>query len=223
MLSGSRFPDDLREGGDRCQRAMKIVVGLGNPGKRYEGTRHNIGFRIAAELARRHAAGSRPRAKFDGEMIETTIDGQLTWLVCPTTFMNVSGKCVRQIVDFYKLDLKDLLIVCDEFQLPLAKLRFRPDGSHGGQNGLEDVLVQLGTQAVPRLRYGVGPLPPEWNPADFVLSRFDPADHAIVDAGIARAADGVRVWINQGMAASMNQFNRDAGDAPQNKTETPTD
>lgn len=186
---------------------MKVVVGLGNPGKRYEGTRHNIGFKIVAELCRRHAAGVRPRAKFDGELTDTTIGGAATCLVTPLTYMNVSGRCVRQIVDFYKLNVEDLLIVCDEFQLPLAKLRFRPGGSHGGQNGLEDILTQLGTTQVPRLRFGIGPLKPGWDPADFVLSRFDAAEQSILDDGIARAADGVEAWIAQGMSASMNQFN----------------
>lgn len=196
---------------------MKIVVGLGNPGRRYEGTRHNIGFEVLAALARRFAVDRSPRGKFDGEIVETNIDGQPTYLVCPLTFMNESGRCVRQVVDFYNLDLVDLLIVCDDFQLPLAKLRFRPDGSHGGQNGLEDVLEKLATVNVPRLRIGIGPLREGWNPADFVLARFDAEERVAIDAAITRATDAVRVWLTQGMAAAMNQFNRD----PLNSNDSP--
>ena len=188
---------------------MKLIVGLGNPGRRYEGTRHNIGFEVVAELVRRFAAGSRPKAKFDGEIIETTVDGQPTSFVYPLTFMNESGRCVRQIVDFYKIVLVDLLVVCDDFQLPLAKLRIRPEGSHGGQNGLEDILQRLATVSVPRLRIGIGPLREGWSPADFVLSRFDSGERPYVEAGVLRAADAVRVWLNEGMAVVMNQFNRD--------------
>jgi peptidyl-tRNA hydrolase, PTH1 family len=189
--------------------AMKVIVGLGNPGRRYEKTRHNIGFEVVAELVRRFAAGSRPKAKFDGEIIESNVNGQPTCFVCPLTFMNESGRCVRQIVDFYKIVLSDLLVVCDDFQLPLAKLRFRPEGSHGGQNGLEDILQRLATNAVPRLRIGIGPLRTGWNPADFVLSRFDSDEQPLIDVAFVRAADAVRVWIQDGMAAAMNQFNRD--------------
>ncbi len=188
---------------------MKVIVGLGNPGRRYEGTRHNIGFQVVAELVRRFAAGSRPKAKFDGEIIESNVDGQPTCFVYPLTFMNESGRCVGQIVDFYKIILSDLLVVCDDFQLPLAKLRFRPDGSHGGQNGLEDILQRLATFEVPRLRIGIGPLRTGWNPADFVLSRFDSEERPRMEAAVVRAADAARVWIHDGLAVAMNQFNRD--------------
>ena len=188
---------------------MKVIVGLGNPGRRYQGTRHNIGFEVVAELVRRVSVGSRPKAKFDGEIIESIVDGQPTCFVYPLTFMNESGRCVRQIVDFYKIVLSDLLVVCDDFQLPLAKIRLRPDGSHGGQNGLEDILQRLATNVVPRLRIGIGPLRDEWNPADFVLSKFDAGERPQIEVGVARAADAVRVWMNEGMAVAMNRFNRD--------------
>lgn len=200
---------------------MKLIVGLGNPGRRYDGTRHNVGFEVVAELVRRFAAGCRPKGKFDGEIIESNIDGFPTTFVSPLTFMNESGRCVRQIVDFYKIDLSDLLVVCDDFQLPLGKLRFRPDGSHGGQNGLEDILLRLATQIVPRLRIGIGPLREGWNPADFVLSRFDSSERPQIQSAINRAADGVRVWINQGMAVAMNQYNRDPGDATTQPSSNP--
>ena len=115
---------------------MKVIVGLGNPGRRYEGTRHNIGFEVLTELARRYAVGCRPKAKFDGEIIETIVDGQPAYFVYPLTFMNESGRCVRQIVDFYKVVPSELLVVCDDFNLPLAKLRLRPDGSPGSRAGM---------------------------------------------------------------------------------------
>ncbi len=195
---------------------MKVIVGLGNPGRRYEGTRHNIGFEVLTELVRRHAVGCRPKAKFDGEIIEANIDGQPACLVYPLTFMNESGKCVRQIVDFYKVVANELLVVCDDFNLPIAKLRLRPDGSHGGQNGLEDILQRMGTLIVPRLRIGIGPLRADWEPANFVLSRFDETERPQINACVARAADAVRVWMNDGIAAAMSRFNRD----PVEPTET---
>jgi PTH1 family peptidyl-tRNA hydrolase len=194
---------------------MKIIVGLGNPGKRYAGTRHNIGFEVLAELGRRFAVGSRPKSKFDGEIIETTIDQQPVCLACPLTFMNQSGRCVQPLVDFYKIAMADLLVVCDDFNLPLAKLRLRPDGSPGGQNGLADILERLGTQQVPRLRIGIGPVPPQWDPADFVLSRFDAQQRPAIDDAIRRGADAVRVWLSDGMDRAMSRFNRDPSERPE--------
>src|SRR6188472_2215128 len=116
---------------------MKLIVGLGNPGSRYTGTRHNIGFEVIAELARRHAAGS-PREKFQAELAEATIAGEKTLLMCPLTFMNLSGQAVQPARDFYKIENNDLLVVCDDFALPLGKLRIRAQGSAGGQKGLDD-------------------------------------------------------------------------------------
>src|SRR6185295_497228 len=118
---------------------MKLVVGLGNPGRRYQGTRHNVGFLVLEELARRHGQG-KPKSSFQGETVEAAMAGEKTLLLAPHTFMNRSGSSVVQARDFYKLTNEEVLIVCDDFALPVGKLRFRPKGSAGGQNGLADII-----------------------------------------------------------------------------------
>jgi len=194
---------------------MKLVVGLGNPGKKYEGTRHNVGFEVIRLLAQRHAAAA-GRLRFDGEVAEATVGGEKVLLVLPQTFMNLSGRCVRQTVDFFKLDVADLLVVCDDFNLPLGTLRLRAAGSDGGQKGLADTTRQLGTDQFARLRLGIGPVPPQWDPADFVLGRFAAAEQQIVADQIARAGDAVQTWVTEGIAPAMNRFN--AGRSTDDKT-----
>lgn len=186
---------------------MKIVLGLGNPGHRYEGTRHNIGFLVVDELARRHAGGP-ARKNFQAEVIEAALGGDKLLLVKPQTFMNLSGATALEVRDFYKLADADLLVVCDDFALPLGRLRIRSQGSAGGQKGLADVIRRLGTECVPRLRIGVGPLPAGWDGADFVLSKFTKEEASEVALATVRAADAVAEWANLGIAAAMNKYNK---------------
>lgn len=185
---------------------MKLIVGLGNPGSRYTGTRHNIGFEVVAELARRHAATA-PREKFQAELAEATIGGEKTLLMCPLTFMNLSGQAVQPARDFYKIENNDLLVVCDDFALPLGKLRLRAQGSAGGQKGLDDIIRRLGTDEVPRLRVGIGPLPENWNAANFVLGKFSSEEAAQAKELVKRSADAVASWMADGLAKAMNQYN----------------
>jgi PTH1 family peptidyl-tRNA hydrolase len=185
---------------------MKMVIGLGNPGRKYEGTRHNVGFAVAAELARRHATG-RPRSGFQAELVEADLNGAKALLVLPQTFMNLSGASALAARDFYKLANEDLLVVCDDFNLPLGTLRLRGQGSAGGQKGLADILRRLGTEDVPRLRIGVGPVPASWDPVDFVLSRFTKNELPEIELSIVRAADAVEVWATHGLQESMNRYN----------------
>lgn len=199
--SSSSQEGSIELGHQRC-----LIAGLGNPGKKYERTRHNVGFDVLRGLAERFP-GSRPRARFDGEMIETAIAGIPVILLSPTTYMNHSGRSVRAAVDFYKLDLQSLLVVCDDFQLPLAKLRFRPKGSAGGQKGLQDCIRQLGTSDFPRLRIGIGTPPPQWDVADFVLSRFSGEDVDEIETAYNSALNGIERWVRSGIQAAMNEFN----------------
>lgn len=185
---------------------MKVVIGLGNPGKKYDGTRHNVGFVALAEISRRQAA-PRPKAKFDAEIAEVTVTAERVVLAAPQTYMNNSGRSVRQLVDFYQLQPSDLLVVCDDMNLPVGKIRLRRGGSAGGQKGLADILRHLGTEEVPRLRIGVSRPPDNRDAADYVLDRFSKAERATIDEMVTLAADAVDIWIARGIDAAMNKFN----------------
>jgi len=191
---------------------MKLIVGLGNPGAKYAGTRHNVGFEVAALLAKQFA-NSPPRGNFQGEIVEANIAGQKTFLLTPLTFMNLSGTSVLAARDFYKIENENVLVVCDDFALPLAKLRLRGKGSSGGQKGLENILRRLGTDEVPRLRIGVGPLPPGRDAAGFVLTRFAKEEQATIADAIQRASEAAASWAELGLAAAMNKYN--AGEKPE--------
>jgi len=184
---------------------LKIMVGLGNPGRKYEGTRHNVGFAVVDTLAGGAGCG-RFQRRFQAQVAEWMDDPHRILLVKPETFMNLSGRCVRELVDFYQLPLQDLLIVCDDFNLPLGKLRARVRGTHGGHNGLRDIQNHLGTTAYSRLRIGVEN-PGDKEAIEHVLGRFRPAEQPVIQEAIARAAQAVRVWIHQGIEACMNQYN----------------
>jgi len=183
----------------------KLVVGLGNPGSKYEGTRHNIGFEVIDRLAE-GGSGAAFTRKFDGLLAESEINFQRVLLLKPETFMNLSGRSVAQAMRFYKLELADLLVVCDDLNLPLGKLRIRGGGSDGGQKGLRDITAQLGSDNYARLRVGIGDRG-VIDAADFVLSRFRSADRPVVDDALILASQAVAVWTTQGPAAAMNRFN----------------
>lgn len=190
---------------------MKVVVGLGNPGPKYEQTRHNVGFVVVDELATRLAAG-KPRLRFDARLAEAAFGTEKVLLAEPQLYMNESGRSVRQIVDFYGLALCDLVLVCDDFNLELARLRMRSGGSAGGQKGLADTIRHLGTEEFPRLRVGIGRPPEQMDPADFVLSRFRRNEIKPMASAVTRAAEGVEVWIRSGLDRAMNQVNGPADD-----------
>ena len=196
---------------------MKLVVGLGNPGNKYNGTRHNVGYDVIAELASRHVFGL-PRSKFHGELAEANIKNQKSLLLCPLTFMNASGQSVREAVDFFKLSLDDLLIICDDLNLKTGRLRVKPSGSAGGQNGLKDIIRVLGSSSFPRLRIGIDRPPPQWETSNYVLGKFDEEEQVIMKAAIQKAADAVETWIGSGIQVAMNQFN--ANPKPKKKKTT---
>lgn len=183
----------------------KLVVGLGNPGSRYEGTRHNVGFGVVDRLAA-GGSGARFSRKFDGLLAETEIDFHRVLLHKPETFMNLSGRSVGQVMQFYKLELADLLVICDDLSLPLGKLRIRGGGSDGGQKGLRDITAHLGSENFARLRIGIGDRGPI-DASDFVLSRFRAAELPVMDDASILATQAVAVWVTQGLPATMNRFN----------------
>jgi PTH1 family peptidyl-tRNA hydrolase len=191
---------------------VKLIVGLGNPGTQYKGTRHNVGFEVIDELARRASISfeSAPAEAVMGRWRRKVGVGfggaDDVLLVKPLTFMNLSGQAVGELARYFKIDVADLLIVVDEAQLPLGKLRARSRGSAGGHNGLKSVIAHLGDEFA-RLRVGVGRGDDRRNLADHVLTRFDKDEVAEAGRMIARAADAAETFIISGIAAVMNQFN----------------
>lgn len=186
---------------------MKLVAGLGNPGGRHRGTRHNVGFEVIDLLARRHGLEFET-ALTDALQARWRRDDGVVLLVKPLTYMNVSGQAVGSIGRFFKVDLPDLLIVCDDVNLPLGRLRVRASGSEGGHNGLRSIAEHLGTIDYARLRIGVGRGDLRRELADHVLATFEAEEQPGIDAAIARAADAVETWVSDGLAKTMNVFNR---------------
>ena len=185
---------------------MKLVVGLGNPGTQYAGTRHNVGFEVLRALAAKCGTSS-PRARFQGETVEAQIGDEKVLLLTPLTYMNLSGGSVLAARDFYKIENENLLIVCDDFALPLAKLRFRSKGSSGGQKGLEDVIRRLGTDEFPRLRIGIGSPPPGRDVTGYVLGKFTKEEQPEIEAALTRAVEAAVLWTKLGTQQCMNQYN----------------
>ncbi len=182
-----------------------MIVGLGNPGSKYHGTRHNVGFAVVDALASSPTAG-KFQSRFQAQVAELMEGDQKVLLVKPETFMNLSGRCVRQIVDFYQLPLTDLLVVCDDVNLPLGRLRARAKGTHGGHNGLRDIQNHLTTTEYSRLRIGVAG-GDKAELIDHVLGRFRPSERPIMDDALALAVQAVSVWIPQGIEVCMNRYN----------------
>lgn len=185
----------------------RLVVGLGNPGKEYEKTRHNIGFLVVDRCCARR--GIEPAKKaFEARYAFHGIGREQAAFVKPQTYMNVSGEAVRGFAEFYKVEPKDILVVCDDIALPCGQLRLRAGGSSGGQKGLESIIALLGgTQSFPRLRIGIGAPPPYMDAADYVLGKFSEEERPLVEAAVERAADAVQVWFEDGIERAMNRFN----------------
>lgn len=186
---------------------MKIVVGLGNPGRKYAGTRHNIGFEVLQVLAERNAA-ERWRSRFEAETAEIQLQGERLLLVAPQTFMNLSGRSVRSVVDFFKTPLADLLVICDDLNLSCGRLRIRPAGSAGGQKGIQNIIDQLGTPEFPRLRIGIGRPSEGVGTVNYVLQTFARSERPIVDQAVDRAELAVGKWVSEGIEEAMTLFNR---------------
>lgn len=182
--------------------ALRLVVGLGNPGSEYERTRHNVGFRLADRLV----GGADPFWK-DFKGLGVSAKWGDVYVAKPMTFMNESGQFVRSFASFHNIDVPEILVVYDEISLPLGKIRLRKKGSAGGQKGMLSILRHLGTEEVSRLRIGIGPQPERMDSADFVLSRFKPAEEKDLDAALGAAEEAVRVVASEGIDMAMNRFN----------------
>jgi PTH1 family peptidyl-tRNA hydrolase len=186
---------------------LKLVVGLGNPGPEYRGTRHNVGFMVADALVDRWRVRDEWREKFEALQIKTVVGGEPVLIAKPLTFMNLSGQAVAGLAGFYKIEPADVFVVTDDAALPLGRLRARREGGSGGHNGLKSIIQCLGTQAFPRMRVGVGRGDNGRDLSDHVLGRFDAAERDTVTAAVLRAADATEMFLSDGIERVMNAFN----------------
>ena len=182
---------------------IRLIAGLGNPGAEYDGTRHNIGFAVVDRLAAEWGLTWQHEKRW--HLLWSK--GERAILVKPTSYMNRSGEPIQAIAQFYKITPTEMLIVLDDMDLPLGRLRLRPDGGTAGHNGLESVIVQFGTEEIPRLRVGIGAAPKEGS-VDYVLGRFFEEERPIVEKTVARAVEAVKWSIDKGVLSAMNLFNK---------------
>jgi PTH1 family peptidyl-tRNA hydrolase len=187
---------------------VKLIVGLGNPGREYERTRHNVGYEVLDRLARRCAPGALARGRFHGALVEGCMDSQRVLLLRPTTYMNRSGESVAEAVAFYKLaTAEDLLVVVDDVALPCGAIRLRGGGGTGSHNGLEDVERRLGTDLYARLRVGID-APGDIPGREYVLGRFRPDQLERLEPALEEAVAAAECWAVRGLIEAMNRFNR---------------
>jgi PTH1 family peptidyl-tRNA hydrolase len=186
---------------------VKLIVGLGNPGREYRDTRHNVGFMVVDALADRWRVNDEWRERFEALQIKTTVGAEAVIIAKPLTFMNLSGQAVSAIAGFFKIEPADVFAIVDEAALPLGRLRARREGGAGGHNGLKSLIQHLGTQAFPRMRVGVGRGADGRDLSDHVLGRFETAERDTVSAAVLRAAEATEMFIADGIERVMNAFN----------------
>ena len=186
--------------------ALKMIVGLGNPGPRYARNRHNVGFQCLDRLAEKHGLAFDER-RANAVLARGRIDAARVVLVKPMTFMNLVGPAVAAVARFYKIAPQDLLVVYDDLDLPQGRIRLRPEGGSGGHNGMKSIIQHLGTQAFPRLRVGIGRPPGRMDPADYVLQDFSPEEEAVMSQVRERAVAAIECWLREGIVEAMNTFN----------------
>jgi PTH1 family peptidyl-tRNA hydrolase len=185
---------------------MFLVVGLGNPGRQYQGNRHNVGFRVVDQLAARAGAPS-PREKYGAELLEIALGGEKVLLCKPMEFMNVSGQAVRQVAGFHKIPAPRTIVVHDELDVPFGRLKLGAGGGAGGHNGIRSIIAELGSPDFARVRFGVDRPPPNWQGADYVLANFTGSEQKELPALLDLACDAVEDIVSRGLMAAMNKFN----------------
>lgn len=185
---------------------MYLIVGLGNPGAQYRGTRHNTGFMVLDALAEKHGI-SVDMKKHKGLEGKGMIAGEKVVLLKPQTYMNLSGESVREAVDFYKVESDHVLVIFDDISLKPGQLRLRGKGSAGGHNGMKNIILHLGTQNFPRIKVGIGEKPPRMDLVDHVLGHFQGEDKTAIEEAIPKAVSAAEVFLGEGLNSAMNQFN----------------
>lgn len=188
-----------------------LIVGLGNPGKEYEETRHNVGFRVVEELARRYGL-TFGKTERKAQVASGTIKDKRVILAKPQTYMNLSGEAVRSLVDFYKVDVANILLIADDLDIPLGTVRLRQSGSAGGQNGIKNAIQHLGTQEINRLRFGIGRPPGKMQAKDYVLGVFKGDDAILAAQVIDKATDAAETWLTEGIELAMTRHNGNIDD-----------
>lgn len=183
-----------------------IIIGLGNPGRQYENTHHNVGFDTVDILSGKFGIKI-AKLKHKALIGDGLIQGKRVLLVKPQTYMNLSGESVREVVEWYNIPLKNIIIIYDDVDLPLGRIRIRPKGSSGTHNGMKSIIYQLQSDEFPRIRIGIGKPPENWDMADYVLSRFDAEERKIIDQSISKAAEAAVEIINSGIEKAMNMYN----------------
>ncbi len=187
--------------------SLHLIVGLGNPGAEYRKTRHNAGFLLVEKLAARWRVDWKNERKFNARMARAERQGRRVLLCQPQTFMNASGEAVGMVMNFYQLPRTRILVVVDDADLPLGEIRLRSGGSSGGHHGLESIERHLGSREFARLRLGIGRRDGDREITDYVLSRFDASESALMEKVLNRAADQAECWLTDGIQKAMNQFN----------------
>ncbi len=183
------------------------IVGLGNPGRQYEETKHNVGFHVIDRLAKKHGIDV-TKFKHRAFVGDGTIGGKRVLLIKPQTFMNLSGESVREIVNFYKIPQDRFVVIFDDTSLPAGSVRIREKGSHGGHNGIRNIIVQMGTDEFWRIKVGIGEKPNGWDLADYVLAKFDADALPQMEQGMDKAAQGVELILSRGINEAMNRINQ---------------
>ena len=186
---------------------MKIVIGLGNPGKEYENTRHNVGFMFAQSLAEQIGVNFTNEQKFKAQIAKGVHNGENIWIVKPQTYMNLSGETVGLIKQFYKINIKDVFIVYDDISLELGKIRFRMKGSSGGHNGIKSIISHVGDEEFDRLKIGIGMQPSFMKSEDFVLQRFSSEQKQLLDETIKKGIEAFFYYLEFGIAKVQNKYN----------------
>ena len=185
---------------------MYVIAGLGNPGREYEGTRHNVGFMTLDALADKYNIDVREKA-FKGLIGKGMIEGNKVILVKPQTYMNLSGECIRQVMDYYKVDPSEFIVIYDDISLVPGGIRIRKKGSAGGHNGIKNIIAHLGTQEFPRVRIGVGEKPARMDLADYVLGHFDREEQVLMKQVSEEVCEAVQMILEKGPDAAMNVYN----------------
>lgn len=187
---------------------MYCIVGLGNPEKKYENTRHNIGFEVIDAIAEKYSIAVREKG-FKALVGKGVIEGQRVLLVKPQTYMNLSGESVREVTDYYKIDVQEeLIVISDDISLDVGGIRIRKKGSAGGHNGLKNIIKHLGTEQFSRIRMGVGEKPKDWDLVDYVLGHFPKEEREKVDQSIREAVEAVKIMVTESTDKAMNAFNK---------------